>query len=507
MIVLFFSFLFDACSDSENGDLCQNVTCSGHGSCQVVNNQAECDCDPGYHAQDLECIEDEVDPCENVTCSGHGSCQVVNNQAECDCDPGYHAQDLECIEDEIETCGNGVTEGNEVCDGPVTCETLGLGFSEGIASCIDCQYLDTTECCSTTPGTQLWCFTPHSSATFSPLVATDGTIYIVTYFGDLVAVAPNGIEKWRFDVDTNGHIWSQPVLAGDGSISFSVRQSSSAGNMVYNINSDGTLRWMFDVSAQGGFSNTVVDEDGTVYFCPRSYEEPYLELYAVDVNGNTKWQVPVELDLCQWLAIDATPTIYAASGNKVSAINSNGAETWQATIPDTEYVALGETEFMIDESEGSVVFGGPVYLYKVYPDGSYWHFPDVPINQAPPQLWMLLGLANDGSIYAVSDADGMVYALDNDGAFKWNAPPPESENWTVITGGTVAADGNIYMGSYTELSGKGSLFALSPAGEIVWSLGSGDVGHAPALGANYILYYVSLEGDLCAVATKDTICN
>ena len=77
---------------------CDGVTCSGHGTCRVSGGQAECVCDPGYHAQGLECVAD-ADPCDGVTCSGHGTCRVSGGQAECVCDPGYHAQGLACVED------------------------------------------------------------------------------------------------------------------------------------------------------------------------------------------------------------------------------------------------------------------------------------------------------------------------------------------------------------------------------------------------------------------------
>ena len=38
-----------------------------------------CECDPGFHAEGLQCIEDQADPCEGVTCSGHGDLPAVTN--------------------------------------------------------------------------------------------------------------------------------------------------------------------------------------------------------------------------------------------------------------------------------------------------------------------------------------------------------------------------------------------------------------------------------------------
>jgi len=41
----------------------------------------------------------QEDPCKNVTCSDLGSCKVVNNEATCECDQGFQAYNLTCIED------------------------------------------------------------------------------------------------------------------------------------------------------------------------------------------------------------------------------------------------------------------------------------------------------------------------------------------------------------------------------------------------------------------------
>jgi EGF domain-containing protein len=126
--ILLTSSLLTSCVD-KNGqvvtDPCDGVDCSGHGKCKKDNNdQAFCECDQGYHAQGLNCLEDVVDPCEGVGCSGHGTCVTSNDdQAKCECDQGYHAEGLECIEDDpcqgIDCSGHGTcipdAEGDPSC--------------------------------------------------------------------------------------------------------------------------------------------------------------------------------------------------------------------------------------------------------------------------------------------------------------------------------------------------------------------------------------------------------
>ena len=92
----------------DEGDVCQGVTCSGHGTCMDDNGTAVCNCDTGYHAQGLNCVPDEGDVCQGVTCSGHGICTDDNGTAVCYCDTGYHAQGLNCVPDEGDVC-QGVT--------------------------------------------------------------------------------------------------------------------------------------------------------------------------------------------------------------------------------------------------------------------------------------------------------------------------------------------------------------------------------------------------------------
>ncbi len=50
------------------------------------------------------------EPCDEVTCSGHGTCVEVDGEAACECDFLYHAEGLECVADELPdlTCEGGI---------------------------------------------------------------------------------------------------------------------------------------------------------------------------------------------------------------------------------------------------------------------------------------------------------------------------------------------------------------------------------------------------------------
>ncbi len=164
---------------------CEEIACSSHGACVVENNNPTCDCDEGYHAENLECVIDVVDlcetvncdewkscnpingqcvlktgrcdvsgdcleteecnttthtcvnpvnPCEGVACSGHGACIVENNNPVCECDTGYHPDNLTCVDT------------NECLSALISCEE---GYEcENIEGGFDC--IDINECIANT---------------------------------------------------------------------------------------------------------------------------------------------------------------------------------------------------------------------------------------------------------------------------------------------------------------------------------------------------------------------
>jgi hypothetical protein len=86
----------------------------------VHQGKAKCNCESGYHPEGLECIQD-ADPCEDVTCSGHGTCVVDKGNPTCQCDPGYHPEGLECLPDDSCDPANlrqdALSNGNEILNG------------------------------------------------------------------------------------------------------------------------------------------------------------------------------------------------------------------------------------------------------------------------------------------------------------------------------------------------------------------------------------------------------
>ncbi len=68
---------------------CDGITCSSHGDCEVINNSPVCNCDEGFEADGLNCVEIISDVCNGVTCSNNGYCVNRFGAAMCECKYNY----------------------------------------------------------------------------------------------------------------------------------------------------------------------------------------------------------------------------------------------------------------------------------------------------------------------------------------------------------------------------------------------------------------------------------
>jgi hypothetical protein len=210
----------------------------------------------------------------------------------------------------------------------------------------------------------------------SPAIGADGTIYAISYNGysdeptdpstrnQLHAVDPDGMLKWKFQLDPNGIIDSSPAVGIDGTIYI----TSWAPSRLYAVNPDGTLQWTFadDQMTACISSSPAVGPDGTIY----------------------------------------------SGGDGLCAFNPNGTLKWVINI-DSVYTspAVG--------TDGTIYIVGRTALFAVNPDGTLkWSFEPVEFAIVSP---MSLAVGADGTIY-VGAQDGNLYAVNSDGTLKWSFP-------------------------------------------------------------------------------------
>jgi outer membrane protein assembly factor BamB len=187
-------------------------------------------------------------------------------------------------------------------------------------------------------------------------VAPEGTIYVGTLDGRLLAVKPGGPVEWIFK--TGREIRTAPAIGSDGTIYFGSRDRN-----LYAVRSDGRLRWRFKTGAWVD-SSACIGPDGTVYF--GSWDD---SLYALTPEGVKKWQ-------------------FTTSGEVVGS------------------PVIGR--------KGCVYFGShDCRFYAVTPEGkTLWLF------KTGGPIISSAAVDTDETLY-FSSVDGFVYALRSDGSLKW----------------------------------------------------------------------------------------
>jgi hypothetical protein len=128
------------CIPGEPGDLCGGVECGEHSLCAQVAGEARCVCDDGYYREDGRCSLVTGSDCEGVSCSGHGVCAITRAGATCACDPGFHPVGLSCLEnDDANPCAGVTCSGYGTCDpggGHATCLCV-QGYHSIGADCVE----------------------------------------------------------------------------------------------------------------------------------------------------------------------------------------------------------------------------------------------------------------------------------------------------------------------------------------------------------------------------------
>ncbi len=207
----------------------------------------------------------------------------------------------------------------------------------------------------------------------APVMGVDGSIYVVSYGGELYAVHPDGNEAWRFHAPGPGAF---PVALG-----FSSDIYLGAGTALYAIRSDGTQRWRFRVP--GGVSSApCVAYDGTIYV-----GSTLGRLYAIAPTGQERW-------------------VFRSHGRRVLR---SGAHGGAPAAPATRISSAPAVT-----RKGTVYFGtADGRLYAVAPTGSkLWQCDATGAVTGSPAL------GANGTVYFGTDS-GRIYAVGRSGDIVW----------------------------------------------------------------------------------------
>jgi outer membrane protein assembly factor BamB len=114
-------------------------------------------------------------------------------------------------------------------------------------------------------GTMKWKFNNPGSGCVAAVIAEDGTLYLGG--GKLYAINPNGVLKWSFNLGNKRYVGhSSPAIAADGTIFVGVCIGQSSGGEIIALNPDGSERWRSgNICNDWIESSPCIGSDGTVY--------------------------------------------------------------------------------------------------------------------------------------------------------------------------------------------------------------------------------------------------
>lgn len=285
--------------------------------------------------------------------------------------------------------------------------------------------------------------------TSAPAQGPDGTLYVGDA-GGLLAVAPDGSTRWRFDAGMGDGSVGTPVVLADGRVVFTAHHGTGA-------TTNGSI---VAVSPQGA-------ELWRLPWWQHSRVPPSSP--AVDAEGHLL--VAGMLDDHDWL-LRVTP---------------DGAVQWTNWLGNLRE-GFGS---VVIAGDGSFWLGTPSGVSRWAPDGRLlWSHGQFNTPQHSPAA-----LDFGGELLSASEGGlGGVLRLRTDGRPGWRAVHEG------IGGGVVVdADGTSYFGSLS-----GNVHAVTRAGEVRWSVPAGAwLSCTPALGEPGLVYAANLDGRLLALNRAD----
>lgn len=318
---------------------------------------------------------------------------------------------------------------------------------------------------------------------------------------------------------TVGWIATSPALATDECIIFAAGDSS-----LYSLWPDGTLRWRFSCEAKLHDASPSIGDNGTIYIGCSSGQ-----LFAISPDGELEWTFNTGNSIRHSVAIGSDGTIYCVAEGTVYAISPTGELIWSYS----KYLFFGSPAIGADgtiyvgSSDRDAFMGNQAtVLHALDPDGSLkWDYRSLDGGSTP-------AIGHNSTIY-ITCGDSSLHAINPEGQLKWRY----QTNSALLSGASIGTDGVIYFGTWeyylyaireagdlgwkcelrrvtpnvltvgsdgTIYAGCDSLvYAVDPSGTILWQYHADGIvsRSSPVLTDSGILYIVSTDGELFALAT------
>lgn len=222
---------------------------------------------------------------------------------------------------------------------------------------------------------------PLTAILSSPAIGPDGTIYVTTTAGKLVAVAADGsAAKWT--ATTNDTLGSSPAIATDGTI-----YVGSSDGKLYAFGPDGAMKWAFPTGA-AITGSPAVGGDETVYVGSTDGK-----LYAVGPDGTQRWVYAAGAAINGAPSVRAGVVYVGSDDKKLHAVATpTGVGKWT-------FDTLGAVATPVVGVDGTVYVGSTDgKLYALTPSGLLFFAVNAKgrIRSAP-------ALGDDGTLYVTTD--------------------------------------------------------------------------------------------------------
>ncbi|MDB4808091.1 PQQ-binding-like beta-propeller repeat protein [Verrucomicrobia bacterium] len=177
-------------------------------------------------------------------------------------------------------------------------------------------------------GSKKWEFSLRDVSFASPVISSDGTIYLGASDRTLYAINSDGSKKWEYNT---GDLEYKPLIGKDGTIYVRARKK-----YLHAINTDGSKKWAFKTDDPVHCcDNSSIADDGTIYLGAGE------NLYAINPDGSKKWAFEAN-DRLFSPAIGKDGTIYIRVGyNNLYAINPDGSQKWKSKPASISSITIG----------------------------------------------------------------------------------------------------------------------------------------------------------------------
>ena len=176
---------------------------------------------------------------------------------------------------------------------------------------------------------------PHGDTVTSSLaIDPSGVVYFGTFQGKVVAIDPNGHERWRHQLAPD--IVFGVTLAVDGT----VYVASASGALYAMSPRDGTIEWTYTLGPPAAYKPPAIGSDGTLY-------EIGTGLLAIHPNGKLAWSKKFDSPLVDRPLVGRDGTIYVGSDEaddvgRVFAVDPKAGDIeWQYYTGSVHSLALG----------------------------------------------------------------------------------------------------------------------------------------------------------------------